>query len=210
MKILFVDTETSGLPIKDILEKKYNYKKIKYFEKARLVSIAWILYDECTKEEIKKNYIIKPENFIISDESIAVHKITNEIATAEGISFDVVMKNFIKDIDVSDIIVAHNIDFDKAILKSEFLRRNKTRYIKKIKLKEKCCTMKLGSLLNNLIKWPTLFDLYKLEYNLDAENLHNAESDVFYCKECWTSLKNKIDSRISDVEETTPKIQFNS
>jgi DNA polymerase III epsilon subunit-like protein len=107
MKLLVFDTETTGLPKSrtPATDQPNNWP--------HLVSISWVILDNniITKQ---RNYIIKPENWIIPDDSIEIHGITNELAHTKGHSLVNVMSEFMEE--KCDIIVAHNIDFDYNVI----------------------------------------------------------------------------------------------
>ena len=69
--MLFIDTETTGLPRKAPGAKKYNHRNVQGFDSARIVSIAWIYENEHGKHD--HYFLIKPENFEIPDEAAAIH-----------------------------------------------------------------------------------------------------------------------------------------
>ena len=74
---LFFDTETTGLP-KDY---KLHYSAIKNWP--QVVQLSWVMYRD--NEQISSSdMIIKPNNFIISEEVSKLHGITNEIAHEQG------------------------------------------------------------------------------------------------------------------------------
>ena len=108
--ILFFDTETTGLPVdskRDALSSNGNWPD--------LVSISWSLYngESCIK---RVTYLIKPDGWVIPEESIRIHKITMERAQAEGASLAEVLEELRGDISKSKYIVAHNMQFDKNVL----------------------------------------------------------------------------------------------
>ena len=62
----------------------------------------------------------------ISDESIAIHNITNEIAKAEGLEIETVLNDFLADLKTNKVtvIVSHNIVFHLRTLQAEYIRYN--------------------------------------------------------------------------------------
>lgn len=108
-KILFFDTETTGLPTRRAspLTSKYVWPEI--------VSISWQLYEDKNLVS-KETFIIKPDGWAIPPASIKFHGITNEYAKQNGSPIIDIMKHFKKIIIESDFIVAHNMDFDKNVI----------------------------------------------------------------------------------------------
>ena len=107
MKILIFDTETTGLPkSRESAEKKPN-------NWPHIVSISWVILDN-NKITKQREYIVKPENWIIPDDSINIHGITNEVAHANGYPLQTVMSEFLAE--QCDLMVAHNMDFDSNVV----------------------------------------------------------------------------------------------
>ena len=147
-KVLFIDLETTGL-VKNVKqlnieqEKRYpNYKNNENYESSRIVQIGYIYIESFDYDyEILpiniKSIIIKPENFIIPEETIIIHGITNEKANEEGILLNEGLKKIKKLINKSEYIIGYNIYFDINIIMNELYRKGLKNPIKKIKeLKE--------------------------------------------------------------------------
>jgi DNA polymerase III epsilon subunit-like protein len=109
MHILVFDTETTGLPKsrKDAKEEPDNWP--------HLVSISWVILDSENMFAITKqrNYIIKPLDWTIPEDSIKIHGITNEQAFS-GSSLKDVMSEFMSE--KPDFLIAHNLHFDYNVL----------------------------------------------------------------------------------------------
>jgi DNA polymerase III epsilon subunit-like protein len=110
MTTLFFDTETSGLPIDrrvPALQNEINWPQ--------LVSLSWSVWvsEDCVK---RVTYVIRPRGWVISDKSITVHGITQEFAEKNGSDLGEVLMEFRADIMRSDLIVAHNMEFDKNVV----------------------------------------------------------------------------------------------
>ena len=176
------DCETTGLP----LNNKWPFP----------VQIAWIILDT-DGETIEKSFIIKPNNFIIPEESIKIHKITNEIAERDGVDIKGVLLEFKKDYNESGTIVAHNLPFDMGVIKSSFVRNNiDISFLENEK--NKICTMKSSTKICKLpfsskssgYKWPKLNELYEFLFNKNPDaNLHNALEDSRITLQCYKKLQ---------------------
>ena len=121
--ILFLKTETTGLPPRKKLTKKNSEKW------PHLVALHYKIghYDKLSNKIniINKGYyIVKPDNYEIPKISIKFHNITNEIANNKGYDLKKVLNKFFNDINDVKFIVGHNIPFDLNIIKSEILRNN--------------------------------------------------------------------------------------
>ena len=86
---LFFDTETTGLP------KKWQAPVSDLDNWPRIVQLAWILSDDKGKQLAGQNYIIKPEGFLIPEESSRVHGISTEKAMNEGIALEKALSDLV-------------------------------------------------------------------------------------------------------------------
>ena len=200
MKILCFDTETTGLipkPKPSIVSKDFW---------PYIVQLAYIYIDSDTLEYKFENDYIKLNNFsYLSQESVNVHNLSKEFLIKNGSDIKIILNKFNDYLKISDVIVAHNLDFDKEILMVEFLRNkiNHNFYEYRNKKKEYCtckktidlCKIeKIGQSGNIYFKWPKLVELYQFLFNKSPnENLHNALFDVYYTLQCYFKIIYKID-----------------
>ena len=182
---LFLDTETTGLPDTHNLRWGVypDYKKLNKYSNARIVQFSMLITDNKYKFIDVKDYIIKREEFDITNEKF--HGITNEISDNLGISFDVVaVEIFYENLKKVSHIIAHNLAFDVGVIKSELYRRNLQYIIDEIDKKTLLCTMKHMKPILKIInqygnyKNPSLNEIYKFNFNKDIENAHNSLYDV--------------------------------
>jgi len=182
---LIFDTETTGIP-------RYYDAPLSDSENwPHLVQIAWHQYDNSEGEIANCSYIIKPEGFIIPDDAIMVHGISNERAKKEGFPLRDVLTEFSKAVNQSEVLVAHNMDFDEKIVRAEFFRENISDNVFKIR---KICTMKSSTEFCGLLgpygyKWPKLPELHYRLFDADFEEAHDASIDVIACAKCFFELK---------------------
>ncbi len=211
---LFFDTETTWLP-------KSRKEKLSNFEnRPRIVEIARILYDNNWKKISENDYIIKPNWFIIPEESSKIHWITTEIANKKWQNIDKVLSYFYNDVKKSNEIIWHNVDFDITITSVELLRL----WIKSIFDDKKIfCTMKKNIEFcklpwRNWYKYPKLSDLYFKIFWKNFENAHNALADTKACADCYFAINNKSKKNIKELKnikfdkiwEKTLKLMNNS
>lgn len=197
---LFVDTETTGLP----LDENKSFENIENWP--FLVQVALIIEDDNYGILAKRNIILKPDVYKIPEASIKVHGITNDMAIKEGdernrvISFlDAVLYN-------SDVIIGHNVSFDLNVIKSEIVRvkgiENAMFYKKKHNIID---TMNLGTNICKIpnvsfyshnmqpYKYPKLDELYYKLFKRHFENQHDAMADIQATYDCYYELlKNKL------------------
>ncbi len=200
---LFFDTETIGLP------NDYNAPITNVNNWPRIIQISWILATESKKIVSKKDYIIKPVGFEISEESTKIHGITNDIALHKGEDIEMVISSFLNDYNKADYIVGHNVKFDINVLSAELFRMNN-----KINLFEKpqICTMQLSVELCKIpniwgsYKFPKLQELYYKLFNKFFEDAHNSMSDVKATFDCFYELRSRGVIKIKN--KTTTDLPF--
>lgn len=188
--LTFFDTETTGLPKRrnsNALESHDNWPDI--------VSVAWAVYDPNGKL-VKKCYsIIKPDGWTIPADSIKIHGITEEKAHAEGRPLRDVLFELKADLEKSDRVIAHNIEFDKNVLFHAYKwRLNQNPW--HVWPEWEICTMIKGEpeakipskfpTSNRPYKSPTLTELYKATFNKEPTGQHNSMKDVeIMCEIYW-------------------------
>lgn len=179
---LIWDTETSGL-----FKKGANYKNIHDFDNARLVSISWFLTQGNSIIE-QSYFIIKPTDWYINIESTNIHGITHQYALDNGLDIQQVLISFYNSLKRCTNLVAHNINFDETIIKSELFRLEYKDALNEIKIKNKICTMIKGRKYMKTRKFPKLSELYKFLYNEEITNAHCALDDTKHCFKCFIKL----------------------
>jgi DNA polymerase III epsilon subunit-like protein len=179
MKILIFDTETTGLPHDSSLPAIQSPKNWPH-----LVSISWVILDSVSNIVMKSHYyIIKPEKWIIPEESSRIHGITQAQALEFGLPLRHVMEAF--NGEQFDMMVAHNMNFDLNVV------MNAINWDLGISFqgfaKRKICTMTIGTPMCKLpgrygYKQPKLIELYQhVTGQLPKVNqLHNALFDTLY------------------------------
>jgi len=186
-KFLFFDTETTGLP------KNWNAPITNLDNWPRLVQLAWLVCNEKGQTYLAEQYIVKPDDFIIPEESSKVHGITTEQAIKEGHHIEPILKLFKASIEASDMLVAHNISFDEKVMGAEFLRAD---IESQLFDKPRICTMQ--SSVNYCaipgphgLKWPKLSELHIKLFGKDFEDAHDAFVDTSACARCFFVLAEK-------------------
>jgi len=183
---LFYDTETTGLPL------NWNGPISNLNNWPRLVQLAWILVDEKGIIE-KRNFIIKPDGFLIPTKAVQIHKITNERANSIGKDIKKVLKEFINAANKAKYLIAHNAEFDEKVLGSEFYRYGIYGYLNIFNTRRTICTMKSATNYCGIpgargFKWPTLSELYYKLFKTQLFDSHNAQKDVEATLKCFSKL----------------------
>jgi len=207
MLVLIFDTETNGLPKNSRVEPN----SFNFHDWPHIVQLSYLLYDTESREIIMKhNYIIRvPKDVIITEESIRFHGITNEISEKEGAPIDGVLTSFYNNFKVADLVVAHNVEFDRKAILAEIYRvasiKTNTTQLRNMATDIGCakkyyCTMQEGIELCNITaftkiekkefkKYPTLSELCKHLFGYVPNNMHNAMNDVIVCFQCFYKMR---------------------
>lgn len=195
---LFIDTETTGLPLNNNLP----YADLKNWP--YLVQAALIIEDDNYGILAKRNIILKPNGYTIPESATKIHGISNERAVKNGEDRDKVISFLDLALYKSDIIIGHNVSFDLNVIKSEIIR---TKGIENALFKKKkhivIDTMKMGrnickipnlsfhTRLSLPNKYPKLDELYYKLFNKHFNNQHDAMADVQAAYDCYYELKRK-------------------
>ena len=109
--LLFVDTETTGLPQWHLPADAPS--------QPRVVDLAGLLCDADGKEVGRFESIVKPDGWTIPDEAAGIHGITTETALAQGRPIAEVIDGFDALLAQASILVAYNLRFDDKLLRGE-------------------------------------------------------------------------------------------
>jgi len=209
MKVLVFDTETTGLQEKGASI----YDKSKW---PHIIQLSYILYDTSNNSAlIKNNYIKIDKSVIISPESFNIHSISREILDCQGINIVDALKAFNECLKDCDIVVGHNISFDKRLIFVECFRHNIKQYFTQFNkhgqiVKPEFCTMKNSTdfcKLERLTKTnqvynklPKLSELYSLLFPEEPlpSDLHNSLIDVAMTLRCYLKYVHNFDIKESN------------
>lgn len=189
MKILIFDTETTGLPI------KYNASIYNTSNWPFIIQLSYCIFD--TKQNkiiLNSNNIVKVDN--IPEDSIKIHGITQEICNSKGRAISDVLNQFNTDARNADLLVAHNISFDKKIIIVECIREDIMSIFCNKPLEY--CTMKNAINLckierkfkdgTSYFKYPTLTELHNYLFGQDPSGQHDAQNDILICLRCYYKM----------------------
>ena len=220
MKILVFDTETSGLPEKNA--SIYEHSKWPY-----ILQISYILYDMSSNNIIiKDNYIKIYNSIIISQESYEKHNLTHEKLNNKGINIIPALKEFNEYLKIADLVIGHNISFDKRMIFVECFRHKINQYFTYFKNNEKInkpefCTMKNTTQYCNIIKlnrtnkeytkFPSLSELYTKLFPQEPipKELHNSLVDILCTLRCYIKYQHNFDIVETNKQFNKIFIEFN-
>jgi len=148
VKILAFDTETSDrapyipgtttwinskrlLSIKDLKRENSMWSTL-LTKWPHIIQLAYILYDTenpAAKTKIFNKYIDIEEDVKISEESLAIHHISKDkiqkMESKDRSKIQDALKEFLEDVQIADVVVGHNVAFDRKMIVSELLRLTK-------------------------------------------------------------------------------------
>lgn len=170
MKVLVLDTETTGLPQTKVLSQEL-LELWPY-----IVQFSYIIYDIDTNSimKVNDNILNIPEDIVMSEEVIKIHGITNIMSQESFVLFSHVIDEFYQDLKSVDIIVGHNLSFDLNVIKAELMRENEKLIIN---LDEKRKSRRLRSLP------PINFNnhLQCLEYLMEKQTYCTMTNSISLC-----------------------------
>jgi DNA polymerase-3 subunit epsilon len=184
----FFDSETTGLPA------RRNLAVHEVDGWPRVVQLAWAVYDAWGKPIAVESRIVRPDGFVIPEDSIRIHGITQERALETGTSITEVLDLFARAAGSPfDAVIAHNLEFDLNVVGAELLRAGRnSRFFAGPGL----CTMKTTTQLLRLpgpygYKWPKLEELHAFLFGGSYEGTHDAGRDVKATAKCFFELRRR-------------------
>lgn len=203
MRITVFDTETTGLPKRDAPLDEQPY----------IIQFAAQVfqYDPLTRrfQEVDRyNQLIKPP-VAIPEESTRISRISDQMVAGSP-SFADVASRIISIFAGSDLVVAHNLPFDREILNYELERNGLDKNIypqnsyDTLEGTRGLCKLP-GK--NGNYKAPRLMELHQFLLNESFEEAHDAEKDVEALSRCLRVLLQEgiYQPQLSDRQETEAK-----
>lgn len=187
--ILFYDTETDGLP---------NHRlPTDHPDQPRIVQLAAILTEDDGTERASLNLIVKHEDRPIPQQASAIHGITDEVADRCGVR-EVVAAAVFSDLQRrADLMVAHNIAFDRLVMTAMLVRTKRAI----LAVREHCTMEQAAPIVNlpptdrmlaagfNKPKAPRLEECYRHFFGEDLVGAHDALADVRACARVFFHLR---------------------
>ncbi|WP_316797540.1 3'-5' exonuclease [Pedobacter agri] len=192
--LLFLDTETSGLP------KNWKAPYLKKNNWPYIIQIAWIVFDKKGNEIIRKNFYIKYDAITIDKSSQKIHQITAEFLQENGKSSEVVMTEFYQDIQkFKPLIIGHFIEFDYHMVNVTFQRLGMENVLSNLNF---YCTMKASKpyVRNPSVELLRLNQFYEILFNEKPKDFHNALSDASNTAKIFYHLLNSGKINVEAIE----------
>jgi len=214
MRVLIFDTETTGLP----KSRSINPDSLHLWP--HIVQFSYIIYDVTDNDicVIEDNIIRVADDVEISQESSAIHGITNEISKSGGVDLNQVLSGFFGALKNVDMLVGHNISFDINVVVVELLRiiYNQSNTVPADELlsyktylhmlnnyQNIHCTMQnsidmcgikvMGKNGREYNKFPKLSELHQKLFGSVPNNLHNSLNDILITLRCYIMITLKMD-----------------
>lgn len=212
MKVLFLDTETTGL-----INKKIGLNYATLDQQPYIVQLSYVIINTENYEMTKiVDNVVKLRNGIsISDEASKIHGITNEISQAKGHDVSDLLKDAFQDITSCDMVVCHNTDYDIQMLKIEVMRLilnfevspdfqkilspginniiGSNKLYCTMKNTVDLCKIERQNKRGSYFKYPTLLELHKELFGSSPTKLHNSLNDVLITIRCYFKLQKQVD-----------------
>lgn len=184
--LLFLDTETTGLNT----------------GVDRIVQLGTRLVSSAGSQDY--NQLVRPQDFAIPVAATRVHGITDQVARLHGTSITQVLKDLSRQIEQSDIIVGHNIEYDIAIIIAEAKRNGYYNLVTTLThpkfgldagRRAAICTQRLAAeYLQLLGESPSLSDtklitVYQRLFQEELVGAHDAMTDVIACQRVFNHLR---------------------
>ena len=192
-RTIVLDVETTGFPRMLGWGKFYPPERLEAYDASRIVSIAWSILDEELNTVMCKYFVVRPEDFKIDDKSRAteIHGITAAVAEG-GRPMKEILELLFDDARNCSRFVAHNVNFDLNIVKSEAVRSEMPLLSAILNKIDAFCTMENGKGITKIPhrggwKWPKLVELYSHMFGV-AFCAHNALEDVLAASKCYKKM----------------------
>lgn len=193
--MLFIDTETSGLP------KRWDLPYSNKFNWPYALQISWIIYKPDGTEVKRENYYVNEKDIIIDKDSIKIHGITEDFLLTHGKKRKEILRKLSYDIKKYDpLIVGHFVELDIHVLSADYLR---SRIKNPFENRDFFCTMlKSAAFVNSpRSKFLKLSELFKFLFDKHPVDLHNAEKDAELAADCFFELLRRGQLGKDDVEK---------
>jgi DNA polymerase-3 subunit alpha len=167
-----------------------------------IIQLSFALYDNASNSVIQlyDQYVRLPSGFALSPRVTEITGITRETIDKEGANIRSVLEAFYAAVIKADLLIAHNIDFDLAVL-SMAASKVFEPLARELKRQQNVsdCTMKRGRDLCKIsrtnsrgvyYKFPTLAELHTHLFGYVPKNLHDARTDVLCCLRCFLAMAN--------------------
>jgi len=172
MKLLFVDTETTGLPL------KWGRPVTEVDNWPRVIEVGAVAINTEDRVISKVGFLIQPKGFEIPEAATKVHGISTEMAMTDGVEPEKGFAWLHSAMVEADHIAGHNIRFDMDCLGAEFHRLE----FEQPQVPRICTMFGTKHLFG---KWPKLSELHYKAFKLEFQDAHRALADITATARCF-------------------------
>ncbi len=184
---LFFDTETTGL---------VDFSRPpRHSCQPRLVQLGAMLVDDDRRVVGELAAIMLPDGWTVPDKATAVHGITTERAARCGMPAAWALASFSAWCERADLLVAHNAEFDFAVVSSE-LARLSAEEARRFGSRQLGCTQRAAAAVCRLpgklpgeYKLPNLAEAHRIITGEEMIGAHEALADVRACARIYWEMK---------------------
>lgn len=188
-----------------------------------ITQLSWVLveYDRRTRDvhikQVYNEYIRLPDGVIVPDKIQEITGITTELCRAQGVSIVDALAAFAEAYFACDTVVAHNITFDRSVVRAE-LERHKPALQTRVPYIDSMFHPSYDTLIGihhydtmirtikacqlyieygdgkRRLKTPKLVELYRFLFSADPPPpAHNAVIDTMACMRCYLKFRHRVD-----------------
>ncbi len=197
-RYFFFDLETTGLPsrVRNTRTGYHPPEEIDKYDSSRIVSVAWMVFNEDGILLTQNHKIVYPDNFVSSPIALNVHGISKEYAEQVGMSINEIFPMIEEALSICTHMIGYNVKFDYNILLSECYRYHYKPIINLMhNMIIRCAqreVVKSGKNVNARRKfYPRLEESYRGLFNDYSFNTsHDALDDTLRCAQVYFKLNN--------------------
>jgi DNA polymerase-3 subunit epsilon len=183
--LLFIDTETSGLPL------NWNLPYGDNDNWPHALQISWLIYDAQRQLVKQQDHYIKSEGIAITPAAGEIHGLTHDFLAINGKPHNQVMLLLANDLlQYQPMVIGHFMRLDYYVLSAGFYRSGIDNPLNKLPV---FCTMVATTQLVHrpLMRHLRLEELYYMLFKTELQNQHNALDDVQATVRCFFELRNR-------------------
>lgn len=189
--LLFFDTETTGVPDRRLPRD--------HEDQPRVVQLGAIMVDPDSRREMMRQDVILYSDVDIPAAAAAVHGITTELSRKIGVNVDSAYATFLDMVEVSDVVIGHNVDFDTDMITYNLRLRKGDATLAPFEGKAVFDTMKAATPILKLPKarggwkWPSLTECCQNLLGREPLGAHQAIFDVLDTRDVFFALQDRLE-----------------
>ncbi|MFT4202713.1 MAG: 3'-5' exonuclease [Chitinophagaceae bacterium] len=197
--LLFIDTESSGLP------QKWDLPFGQTDGWPYVVQVAWLVYNQDGTKIKEENHYIRNTDYTIEPSSREIHHISDETLQEKGENRQLVLERLQNDLDqYNPIIVGHCVELDYKLLNVEYRRIGQP--LSPLENRTLFCTMLSSTSLPHIDanKQMKLVELYHYLFAEEQPFPHDALYDAQATARCFFKEKEILSLSPCQISEQQP------